>query len=130
MRQAVGRGEFALGLVNHYYYQLEKEEGSPVGVIYPDQEDGEVGVLVNVAAASIVAGASTERMREAFMRFLLGPSAQEMFAALNFEYPLVAGVEDRADVEARHVHGVGRRPGGTRRDERSTLDMMDEVGLE
>jgi hypothetical protein len=35
VRKAVGRGEFPLGLVNHYYYHLELRDGSPVGVVYP-----------------------------------------------------------------------------------------------
>ena len=44
VRQAVGRGEIAFGLVNHYYYELQQEEGSPVEVIYPDQGVDEMGV--------------------------------------------------------------------------------------
>jgi iron(III) transport system substrate-binding protein len=131
VRQAVGRGEFDLGLVNHYYYQLEKESGSPVGVIYPDQESGEVGVLVNAAAASIVAGAEHMENAQAFMRFLLGPEAQRIFAETNFEYPLVRGVtETRADVKRGEFveSDVSLVELGQMND--STLEMIDEVGLE
>ena len=130
VRQAVGRGEFALGLVNHYYYQLEKDAGSPVGVIYTDQDDGEIGVLVNVAAASIVAGAAHEENAQAFMRYLLSPSAQELFAALNFEYPLIAGIEDRADYKRGTFKesDVDLAELGAMND--STIDMIDEVALE
>ena len=39
VRKAVGAGEFALGLVNHYYYHLQLAEGSNVGVIYPPQAE-------------------------------------------------------------------------------------------
>src|SRR5688572_31055716 len=36
VRKAVGAGEFKLGLVNHYYYHLQKAEGSNVGIIFPE----------------------------------------------------------------------------------------------
>ena len=130
VRQAVGRGEFALGLVNHYYYQLEKAEGSPVGVIYPDQGDGDVGVLINVAAASIVEGAEHRDNAEAFMKFLLGTEAQRIFAETNFEYPLIAGVETVADVKRgtfKESDVVLAELGAMNDD---TLDFIDEIGLE
>jgi len=131
VRNAVGDGEFALGLVNHYYYQLEKEEGSPVGVIYPDQQPGEVGVLVNAAAASIVEGAPHMENAVAFMRFLLGAEAQRIFADANFEYPLAGGItQSRADVQrgAFVESDVDLVELGMMND--STLDFLDEIGLE
>ncbi len=47
VRKAVGAGEFKLGLVNHYYFYLQQAEGSPVGVIFPDQEEGQIGLITN-----------------------------------------------------------------------------------
>jgi iron(III) transport system substrate-binding protein len=130
VRQAVGRGEFALGLVNHYYYQLEKDAGSPVGVIYTDQNADGIGVLVNVAAASIVAGGPNPENAAAFMRFLLSAEAQELFAALNFEYPLIPGIDDRADFKRGTFKesDVSLAELGAMND--STIDMIDEVALE
>jgi iron(III) transport system substrate-binding protein len=129
VRQAVGRGEFSLGLVNHYYYQLEKAEGSPVGVIYPDQEGG-VGVLINAAAASIVEGAPNRENAEAFMKFLMGTEAQRIFAETNFEYPLIEGVETIADVKRgtfRESDVVLAELGAMNEE---TLDLIDSVGLQ
>jgi iron(III) transport system substrate-binding protein len=131
VRQAVGSGEFELGLVNHYYYQLEKEAGSPVGVIYPDQEPGGIGVLVNVAAASIVAGAAHEENAIAFMKFLLSEEAQTIFAETNFEYPLVEGVTaTRADKPRGSFteSAVSLTELGAMNE--STLDLIDGIGLE
>lgn len=131
VRNAVGSGEFAIGLVNHYYYELEKAEGSPVGVIYPDQGAGEVGVLVNVAAASIVEGAAHRENAEAFMAFLLGEEAQRIFAETNFEYPLVEGVaETRAEVKRGTFteSAVDLVELGAMND--STLDFLEDIALE
>lgn len=131
VRQAVGRGEFALGLVNHYYFELEKDAGSPVGVIYPDQGPGEIGVMFNVAAGSIVEGAKHRENAEAFMKFLVGPEAQRIFAESNFEYPLVAGVaETRAEVKRGTFResAVNLVEMGMMNED--TLDFLDDIGLE
>jgi iron(III) transport system substrate-binding protein len=92
VRKAVGAGEFKIGLVNHYYYYLQKAEGSPVGVIFPDQETGQLGLITNATAAGIIQGASNLPAAQAFMDFLLSTEGQKIFAELNYEYPLLPGV--------------------------------------
>lgn len=92
VRKAVAAGEFALGLVNHYYYHLQKAEGGPVGVVYPDQGPGQIGLITNATAVALVEGAKNRPAAQAFVDFLLSPPGQELFARLNYEYPLVPGV--------------------------------------
>lgn len=94
VRKAVGAGEFPLGLVNHYYYHLQKAEPTDnnVGVVYPDQAEGQMGTLVNTTAGGIVKGGPNQENARAFMDFLLTRDAQHLFAELNYEYPLVEGV--------------------------------------
>ena len=93
VRKAVGKGEFAAGFVNHYYYHLEKATGSPVGVIYPDQGTDDVGVLVNAAGAAIIKGAKNQDNAKMFMDFLIDSEAQDLFARENFEYPTIEEVD-------------------------------------
>ena len=100
VRKAVGAGEFKLGLVNHYYYHLQKEEGSPVGVVYPDQDAEQVGLITNATAVAIVQGAHNLPAAQALVDFLLSSEGQKLFAELNFEYPLVPGVPLHAGVAA------------------------------
>ena len=57
VRNAVGSGEFHLGLVNHYYVELEKREGSPVEAVFTDQEQGGFGAVVNAASGGVLEGA-------------------------------------------------------------------------
>lgn len=130
VRKAVGRGEFALGLVNHYYYHLELRDGSPVGVIYPDQGPTDIGVLVNVAGAAIIKNAKHVREAQRFLDFLAAPEAQKLFAELNFEYPLLPGVPTAPGV--RLLETIKLMP--VRLDElgkelEKTLKLLDEVGL-
>ena len=130
VRAAVGSGEKAFGLVNHYYYELEKEEGSPVDAIYPDQGAEEMGILINVVAGAIVRDARHPEEAAAFLEFLLSPEAQELFAATNFEYPLIPGLSTRAErgpddfkqfeVDLAELGGLHE----------SSLDMLDEIGFQ
>lgn len=99
VRKAVGAGEFALGLVNHYYYYLQEAEGSPVGIIFPDQGDGQIGLLTNATAAAIIKGADNPTAAQALVDFLVSPAGQKLFAETNYEYPLLAGVALREGVE-------------------------------
>jgi iron(III) transport system substrate-binding protein len=92
IRVAVGAGEFKLGLVNHYYYHLSKAEGAPVGIVYPDQGDGEMGLVVNSTNAGIIAGAPHPELARLFVDFMLSPEGQQVYAEKNFEYPIVPGV--------------------------------------
>lgn len=98
VRKAVGAGEFKLGLVNHYYYYLQLAEGSNVGIIYPDQSAGEMGIISNATAAAIVNGTKNQATAEAFIDFLVSPEGQRIFAEGNYEYPLLQGVALHPDI--------------------------------
>ncbi len=106
---AVGKGEFAVGLVNQYYGFIEKKEHStPVEVLYPDQEEGGVGTLVNVSAVALIKSNASDPAKQLagknfphavrFMDFLLEKEAQQTFAEVNYEYPLAAGVPARSEL--------------------------------
>jgi iron(III) transport system substrate-binding protein len=93
VRSAVGDGEFDVGLVNHYYVELEKREGSDVEAVYTDQEPGGFGVLFNVASAGITEHAEHAEEARRLIDYLLEPDVQERFARANFEYPVLPGLE-------------------------------------
>lgn len=101
VRKAVGAGEFKLGLVNHYYYHLQKAEaeGSNVGIIYPDQGEGQIGLITNATAAAVVNAAPHVTAAQALLDFLVSEEGQKLFAEQNYEYPLLPGVVLQADVQ-------------------------------
>ena len=99
VRKAVGAGEFKIGLVNHYYYYLQQAEGSPVGIVFPDQEADQIGLITNATAAAIVSGAKNRPAAEVFIDFLLSEEGQKLFAEANYEYPLLPGVALSPDVQ-------------------------------
>lgn len=99
VRKAVGAGEFAIGLVNHYYFYLQQAEGSKVGIVFPDQSEGQMGLLTNATAAGIVSGAANPAAARAFLDFLISAEGQKLFAELNYEYPLRPGVALHSQVQ-------------------------------
>ena len=91
--EAVASGEVDIGFVNHYYLfrKLEEQgEGFPVRNYY--LKNGDPGALVNVAGVGILRTADNPEEARRFVDFLLSEEAQQYFADVTFEYPLVEGV--------------------------------------
>ncbi|MEO8356932.1 MAG: extracellular solute-binding protein [Chloroflexota bacterium] len=130
VRKAVGAGEFKLGLVNHYYYHLQKAEGSNVGIIFPDQGDDQIGLITNATAAAVVNGAPHLAASQAFLDFLVSAEGQKLFAEQNYEYPLVSGVELEADVQPLDDFRLAEVDVAQAAEEfDATFDLMEKVGL-
>ncbi|MFA9555677.1 extracellular solute-binding protein [Evansella sp. AB-rgal1] len=86
IRQAVGNGEHAFGLVNNYYFHQQLlEENNNVGFIYLDQEDGEMGAIANAAGVGLVAGGPNEANALAFLEWVLLPENQVAFVGTSLE---------------------------------------------
>ncbi|MGV0850226.1 iron ABC transporter substrate-binding protein [Mycolicibacterium phlei] len=100
VRDAVDSGQVALGLVNHYYlYELIDKKGAE-NVVARNQfmAPGDPGGLVNVAGAGVLASAPHPEQARELVAYLVGESAQKYFASETEEYPLIAGVEPKADM--------------------------------
>ena len=130
VRNAVGSGEFQIGLVNHYYYELEQREGSPVAQVVTDQEPGGFGAVVNASSGGIVKGGPNPENAKKLMDFLLTTKAQEEFAGLNFEYPVVPGVPTEGLAPLESITGTGIELARLGPQVDKTLDLLREVGLE
>ena len=90
--EAVGRGEVAMGLVNHYYNFRFKAEDPGLPTRNHQFAAGDVGGLVIPSSVSVLAGSSKKDDAERLIAFLLSADAQSYFATETFEYPLAEGV--------------------------------------
>ncbi len=96
--QAVAAGQGSLAIANTYYLArlgasanpAEKAVYDRLGVLFPNQADR--GTHVNVSGAGVVRTGRNKEVALAFIEYLSGPQAQELFANGNFEYPVVADV--------------------------------------
>lgn len=98
--QAVAAGVGGLAIANTYYLARFGASANPaekalydrIGVIFPNQGQGDRGAHVNVSGAGVVRTSANKEMALKFIEYLTGPRAQELFANGNFEYPVVADV--------------------------------------
>jgi iron(III) transport system substrate-binding protein len=130
VRRAVGAGEFKLGLVNHYYYHLQLQEGDPVGIVFPDQGADQIGLITNATAVGIIKNTQNAPAARAFVDFLLSSEGQRIFSQLNFEYPLVANLPLEASVvplDQFRLVDVDVSSASLYLDE--TFALIDKVGL-
>lgn len=95
---AVGAGEIAVGLVNHYYlYQFLKEQGEGFAARNYYFPAGDVGAMINVAGVGIMQTGVNQAIAQQFVEFLLSDEAQQYFATQTNEYPLT-GKEMETDL--------------------------------
>ena len=95
VRKAVARGEYAVGITNHYYYllQLEEEPASPIGIVYPDQGPSEMGAPVYSITAAIIKKAKNLEAAKKFVDFLLQPRGNRLLVEGEFEIPLLPSAQ-------------------------------------
>jgi iron(III) transport system substrate-binding protein len=99
--EATASGEIEVGLVNHYYLYLVKEElgeEAPIENKYLPGDDP--GALVSVAGAGVLEGSSNESAARSFVEFLLADEQQRFYVdeAEEAEIPLVAGIDPKPGV--------------------------------
>lgn len=110
VREAIARGEAAVGIANHYYYHLQAAQGSKnIDVIYPDQGPDGMGVLYSPTGIGIVLGGPNPAGARRLVDFLAADRrAQEFYARVNYEYPVAAGVPLHPEV--RPLAAIKRMP--------------------
>lgn len=92
---AVGAGECALAIANHYYWvRMLKSSGAAhdaaakTEIVFPDQAGR--GTHVNISGAGVVSSAPNKANAIKFLEFLVSDEAQGYFAHGNFEFPVVS----------------------------------------
>lgn len=127
--QAVGAGQCGVGLVNTYYYgRMAKENpGLKARLFWADQGAG--GVHVNLSGAGLTKYGKHPAEAQALLEWLSGPEAQSMFATLDFEYPVVEGMDLAPEVKAWGAFEEDKTPlivAGKR--QREAVELMDRAG--
>jgi iron(III) transport system substrate-binding protein len=94
---AVDRGAVATGLINSYYWaRLQTEQGAAKthAQVYHFGH-GDVGGLVNISGAAILASSKNKDAAQKFLAFLVSAPTQTMLAKsdVDFEYPLAPGIQ-------------------------------------
>ncbi len=129
--EAVAAGEIDVGLVNHYYLALVKEEQPNAPVANHLFEAGDPGTLVSVAGAGVLAGTDQRDDAEAFVEFLLSDDAQRFYVdeAEENEYPLVAGIDPPSGlVPLEEIEGPDVELTAFGAELESTVELLRQTG--
>jgi iron(III) transport system substrate-binding protein len=127
--QAVADGEISAGFTNHYYIQrvLDGRPGAPLSTAFTQNDPGAV---FNVAGALVVDSTDDEELATNFVRHLLSAEAQDYFARVTFEYPLIPDVEPVGNLptidELNPPDGLDL---SQLSDLEPTIELLREVGL-
>lgn len=97
--EGIAAGQVDFGLPNHYYLLRFKANDPDYPVEQVFFEEGDIGNLVNVAGAGVLAGSDQRDAAITFVRFLLEQRAQRYFTEEVFEYPTVAGAPVHEQLE-------------------------------
>jgi iron(III) transport system substrate-binding protein len=104
--QAVASGEAAVGLTDTDDAMVEREEGRPVAIVYPDRKAGGLGTLFIPNTLAVVKNAAHAADAEALAGFLLSPAVETLLArGPSAQIPLNPAVTEPARVETpKTVH--------------------------
>lgn len=100
--KAAAAGQCSLAIANTYYLAgmvnsddpAEREAAAKMGVFWPNQNDR--GTHVNVSGAAVTKAAKNRDNAIKLMEFLTSAEAQQWYADVNGEYPVVAGIASSA----------------------------------
>jgi iron(III) transport system substrate-binding protein len=130
--EAVAKGQAALGIVNHYYVyrHLAAQPTAPIAVIMPDQAEGGMGAIMNVAGIGVIRHTRHLDSAKRLVEFLVAQAGQRFFADLNKEYPLHPDVEADPALINRRSFRVAMVPLARLAELREpTLTLIEQVGL-
>jgi iron(III) transport system substrate-binding protein len=130
--EAVAAGEIQLGLVNHYYLYLVKEESPDAPVANHFLNGDDPGALVSVAGAGILEAAGNEDGARELVDFLLSEAGQRFYVdeAEEAEYPLIDGVEPKEGLPSlEDVRGPDVDLAQFGPELERTLELLNEVGF-
>ena len=130
--EAVGSGEIELGLVNHYYLYLVKEENPNAAVANHFLTGEDPGALVSVAGAAILETADHADAAQQFVEFLLSEPSQRFYVdeAEEAEYPVVPGIDAKAGLPPLDtLQGPQIQLDQLGAELEQTLELLNEVGF-
>jgi iron(III) transport system substrate-binding protein len=130
--EAVAAGEVEVGLVNHYYLYVVKEEQPDAPVENHFFPGDDPGALVSAAGVGIVEGAENDEAAREFVDFLLTEQGQRFYVdeAEEAEYPLIEGIEPKEglppldELEGPDIDLAELGP-----ELEETLELLNEVGF-
>ena len=105
---AVGSGQIAFGMTDTDDAMGEVDAGSPVAIVYPDRNRGDLGTLFIPNTLAIMKGSARQKAAQALADHLLSPAIESNLArGPSAQIPLLKSTEVEARVETpKTVHAM------------------------
>ena len=129
--EAAASGAIDLGLVNHYYLYLVREEQPDAPIANHFLAEGDPGALVSVAGAAVLSSSGRSEDAERFVEFLLSEEGQRFYVdeAEEAEYPLVAGIDAKEGLPPlASLHGPDVDLTSFGAEHEATIELLRETG--
>lgn len=99
--KAAAAGACDIAIANTYYFgkmihgkdESQQQAAKKVAIFWPNQGEEDRGAHVNVSGVGLTAAAQHKPEATQLMEFLVSKDAQKWYAEVNYEYPVVEGVE-------------------------------------
>ena len=128
--EAIDKGEISIGLVNHYYiWEVSEGLGRAINVKNGFFAPGDLGNLINVSGAGVLASSKKYAAAEDLINFLTSAASQSKFVSDTHEYSLISGATAPAGVPALDQIGAPAVDLATLKNIKATQDLLIEVGL-
>jgi iron(III) transport system substrate-binding protein len=128
--EAIDKGEISIGLVNHYYtWEVSEGLGRAINVKNGFFAPGDLGNLINVSGAGVLASSKKIAAAEDLINFLTSAGTQAKFVSDTHEYALVPGSAAPEGVPALDQIGAPSVDLATLKNIKQTQDLLIEVGL-
>jgi iron(III) transport system substrate-binding protein len=128
--EAIDKGEISIGLVNHYYiWEVSEGLGRDINVKNGFFASGDLGNLINVSGAGVLASSKKYAASEDLINFLTSATTQAKFVSDTHEYALIPGTAAPAGVPALDQIGAPSVDLSTLKNIKTTQDLLVEVGL-
>jgi iron(III) transport system substrate-binding protein len=128
--EAIDQGEIDLGLVNHYYlWEVSTALGRAIDVKNGFFNPGDIGNLINVSGAGVLATSKKQVSAEELINFLTSKTIQELFVEQTHEYSLIAGASSPQDLPDLKKIGAPQVDLGELVNIQRTQDLLIKVGL-
>lgn len=129
--EAIANGEVDFGLVNNYYLGGFLARDPEIPVAQTHFVAGDIGNLLNVAGAGIVAASDNQENALKFIDYLLSPAAQQYITIKGNEYPVIPGLIANTTLESYEtIEEISPKIDIDQiSDLEGTLALLREVGL-
>jgi iron(III) transport system substrate-binding protein len=128
--EAIDKGEIDLGLVNHYYtWEVSEALGRKIQVENGFFAPGDLGNLVNVSGAGVLATSEKFEAATELINFLTSESTQISFVEDTHEYSLITGIKSPEGLPELTEIGSPKVDLVVLENVQRTQDLLTQVGL-